>query len=359
MNQKKLAFIPQLDSFRFIAVSLVMLSHWLPGLIINRVPNGVIGVMFFFVLSGYLISTNLLYAKESIDAGLLTRGQAFKTFYIRRTLRIFPLYYFVIIVVFLLNSNIFNGHIVWYLAYIPNFLFFKIQSWEGVFAHLWSLGAEEQFYLIWPFLIFFIREKYFKYLFPSMIAMSVLCKLCLYFYMPSNKFSEILTINCFDAFGVGASIALITVKKKDYNFLIDKMFWVYLIGMAVVSTIVYITGLLFLFRLSVSIASALIILKASKGFVGVSGKILDNSILQYFGKISYGIYIYHNFAPWLMRCIRGKENRYPIPIPTFPMNWLHSPVLLMAMQFLLTIALASVSWFVIEKPILNLKKFFT
>ncbi len=360
MDQKKLSFIPQLDSFRFIAVCLVIISHWLPGNIINRIiPNGFIGVTFFFVLSGYLISTNLLYAKESIDAGYLTRGRAFKVFYIRRTIRIFPLYYFVVISVYLLNKNIYDGHIIWYLTYLPNFLVFKEQHWMGMLSHLWSLGAEEQFYLVWPFLIFFIREKYLKFLFPGIVLASVLCKFCFFIYIPENTCTSALTISCLDAFGVGASLALLTLKEKQNDFIFsNKNFWLYFIAMVITSAIVFINGIIFLLGFCISIVSALIIIKATKGFKGLGGKILDHPILLYLGKISYGIYIYHFFIPWLIRCIRGQEITYPTVIPVFPMNWLHNPFLLMGIEFLVLIIIASLSWFLIEKPILKFKKYF-
>jgi peptidoglycan/LPS O-acetylase OafA/YrhL len=64
----RLSYLPQLDSFRFFAVFLVIVSHWLPGNKVNNIPNGFLGVTFFFVLSGFLISTNLLLTKQKITS---------------------------------------------------------------------------------------------------------------------------------------------------------------------------------------------------------------------------------------------------------------------------------------------------
>jgi peptidoglycan/LPS O-acetylase OafA/YrhL len=120
---KHLKFVPQLDSLRFFAVLLVMIAHWIPNNPVNRIPNGYLGVTFFFVLSGYLISSNLFYLKISIDQQELQLPSAFKIFYTRRTLRIFPLYFLVIFLTFLIIPKIFMGNFIWYVTYLPNCAF--------------------------------------------------------------------------------------------------------------------------------------------------------------------------------------------------------------------------------------------
>ena len=128
-NIKRLDFVPQLDSFRFFAVILVIIAHWILGNIINEIPNGYIGVTFFFVLSGFLISSNLLYVKEGIVASKITKLQALKIFYIRRTLRIFPLYYFALFALLLLLPKIYNDNFLWYVCYLPNIYFYHELHW--------------------------------------------------------------------------------------------------------------------------------------------------------------------------------------------------------------------------------------
>jgi peptidoglycan/LPS O-acetylase OafA/YrhL len=144
MGIKKLGFIKELDTFRFIAVALVMISHWVPDSLVNKVPNGFIGVTFFFVLSGFLISYNLLVTKKQIDEEYrITPGKALLNFYLRRTLRIFPLYYLVIIILFISNRNIFERDTIWYVTYSSNILSFLDQEWHGMLSHFWSLAVEE------------------------------------------------------------------------------------------------------------------------------------------------------------------------------------------------------------------------
>src|SRR5919199_444493 len=96
-------YMPQLDSLRTFAVLLVVIYHWFPiGEGINRLPNGAIGVMIFFVISGFLITRILLENRKQIDEGNTTISHTYRNFFIRRVLRIFPLYYLVITLVLIL-----------------------------------------------------------------------------------------------------------------------------------------------------------------------------------------------------------------------------------------------------------------
>ena len=358
-SQKKLPFIPQLDSFRFIAVSLVIIAHWLPNNLINHIPNGFLGVTFFFVLSGFLISTNLLHYKKSIYKGQLTIPESLKIFYFRRTLRIFPLYFFVLILIYFGSKNVFEGKAAWYFLYVPNFLVYKEQHWPGMLSHFWSLGVEEQFYLLWPLLIFWFPWKWFKYLFPGIVMLSLLSKLFFYFYEAKGFFNyyDAIPINCFDAFGIGGMLALITVEKGTYNFLEKGKFRLYLTGAAIISVIIFFSGLPFLFGISISVLSALIILKACEGYKGWIGRILNLPIILFLGKISYGLYVYHNFMPWLLRCIKGEEYEYPLSIPHFSMPWLQPKMAVIA-QYVMLLFIATFSWYILEKPLNNLKKYY-
>nr|WP_236065459.1 acyltransferase [Niastella soli] len=352
-------FIPQLDSFRFIAVSLVIIAHWLPVNSINQIPNGFLGVTFFYVLSGFLISTNLLYSKKSIYQAQFTMPQGLKTFYFRRTLRIFPLYFFVLILIYIGNKNIFEGKTEWYFLYISNFLVYKEQHWPGMLSHFWSLAVEEQFYLVWPLLIFLFPWKWLRYLFPGIVILSLVSKLLFFFYSTKGFFNyyDAIPINCFDAFGIGAVLALITVEKNTYHLLAKGRFRLFLTGALIASILIFLARLPFLFGISVSMFSALIILKACEGYKGWIGKILNLPIILFLGKISYGLYVYHNFMPWLLRCIRGEETTYPLNIPHFSMPWLQ-PKMAVGVQFAMLLVVATLSWYTFERPLNNLKKYF-
>lgn len=357
---QRLQVIPELDSFRFFAVVLVIISHWVPGNIINIIPNGFIGVNFFFVLSGFLISFNLLCTKRDIDNRKISILSAFKIFYIRRTLRIFPLYYFVLIILYLIIPAVFNGSFSWYIGYIPNFLFYKNQHWGGMLSHFWSLGVEEQFYIIWPLFLFLIRWSWLKYAIPGIILLSIFFKMFFYFYYPHTLFYDTLPISCFDAFGVGAFLAYrtITNNSSDPEMESKLSFKKALLLFLSLFLFLYVSKISFLFGISISLLSFYLIKQAIVGYKGFFGGLVSNSILTFLGKISYGLYVYHNLIPWLLRCLTGKESAFLAVLPVLRWHFLDHPLPLLIVQFILLVLIASLSWFLLENPFNKLKKHF-
>eukprot|EP01136_Pigoraptor_vietnamica_P044419 Opistho-1_new@21151 len=161
-----LKYYEGLDVLRAFAVCFVIIAHWGPSKFRSEIltfifqkiiPDGLFGVDLFFVLSGFLITSILLNAKDNANGNRMT---IIKSFYIRRALRIFPIYYLLIAIVYLLNDQSVKDHLIYYLSYTSNFLTFKLRDW-GSISHTWSLAVEEQFYLIWPWIIIFIPKKTF------------------------------------------------------------------------------------------------------------------------------------------------------------------------------------------------------
>ena len=159
--------IPGLDGLRAIAFLLVFAFHT------DYLQFGWVGVSLFFVLSGFLITGILLEMKNS----LATRDYFFK-FYGRRFLRIFPLYYFYLILMTVLAlwlisisyrplyMQIFLDQVWYAVFYVYDFFFGTIYSEFTFFLdHFWSLSVEEQFYIFWPLLILLVPEKSRKKLF--------------------------------------------------------------------------------------------------------------------------------------------------------------------------------------------------
>lgn len=142
-------YFPQLDGLRAISVLLVLAIHMRDDLF--RPLNGHLGVIIFFTISGFLITTLLLREER-------TYGRAsFKGFYIRRSFRIFPLYYLALLVFSVLvllgfadNAGDYGQRLVFFLTYLNEF------ASPGTFGHSWSLGIEEKYYLVWPLLAFAI-----------------------------------------------------------------------------------------------------------------------------------------------------------------------------------------------------------
>jgi peptidoglycan/LPS O-acetylase OafA/YrhL len=169
-------FYPALDGFRACAVLMVFAQHYILSMMNGLWQWGWAGVDFFFVLSGFLITGILFDTRESTHR--------FRNFYIRRTLRIFPLYYGVLLVLFVLTPLLhWDWNVTWiywpfYLENYVRFIYVHAFAQSGgqlesltstvVFldrpirlylGHFWSLGVEEQFYLVWPFVVFAVKDR--------------------------------------------------------------------------------------------------------------------------------------------------------------------------------------------------------
>ena len=138
----KNSYLIQLDGVRAIAVSIVMLSHFVPYHLIRFVPLGSMGVNIFFVLSGFLITRILIKSKMENELKKDSTSYYIKQFYFRRTLRIFPIYYLTIFVLFLIHIIPDKAHLYWLLSYLMNIKFSLPNVWEsnyfGHFNHFWS-----------------------------------------------------------------------------------------------------------------------------------------------------------------------------------------------------------------------------
>ena len=162
--------IPSLDGVRGLAVALVMISHFtmgvrpvarLDGWILHTGLSGWIGVDLFFVLSGFLITSILLDTRAE--------PHYFRNFYLRRTLRIFPLYYAILASTLVLPPllwssaanwawlSVIAARAPWFWTYTAN-VDIAVHGWDvaGVLGHFWSLAVEEQFYVVWPALVWLV-----------------------------------------------------------------------------------------------------------------------------------------------------------------------------------------------------------
>jgi peptidoglycan/LPS O-acetylase OafA/YrhL len=329
--------MPQLDGIRAFAVIFVILSHWFaPFTSSGYIPYGELGVMLFFVLSGFLITGILLRYKYGIVTKQNTTGFYLKKFFTRRALRIFPIYYLTIALVLIFSPAIFEGQAIWHCLYLSNFYFVLVKhEWQQPVSHWWSLAVEEQFYLIWPSIILFVNHKYLS---TCILVLIVVAPIFRQLVLPDTYMYKYLTPSCFDALGIGALLAL--HYEKIEHVLTTKR--VYVLIILAMLTVAFFTKYTFTFsratdRLFMSLFAFLLIFKASKGFTGVLGAILTHPVIIYIGKISYGLYLYHKLLPLF------NYNNYPVA----------------GMQLLriaLLLSIASLSYFLIEKPILRFKQ---
>lgn len=355
--------INSLDSIRTIAVLLVIMSHWLHFSYIQVFDLGAVGVNVFFVLSGFLITRILLENKKEAEKKRINKLSIIKNFIIRRSLRIFPIYYLTIFILFLLSyktGTSIKQDFEYYATYSSNIMFFIKQGWDGKLSHLWSLAVEEQFYLIWPWLIIFIRQKYLKYTIIFMMILGIMSNYILAFIFPHHILFDILTPTCFDAFAAGAVLSYLMVYKKDFAPTFTK----WLSWLAPVCLLLFVFSSLFQFntiiphRTLISVFS-LYLIAFTIQFQGsvLHTVLLNNKALIFLGKISYGIYLYHNFMPWIWQAIVNKLNQFNLHIPLVNayMPGKFGGALVLLERFALLVLISWISWILIESPINKLK----
>jgi peptidoglycan/LPS O-acetylase OafA/YrhL len=215
---------PQLDGLRGIAVLLVMVYHFIDLLAPSyRPPGGAaewcwaiagagwVGVDLFFVLSGFLITGILFDTRDG--------GRYFFSFYLRRVLRIFPLYYGILAVLLLVVPLVrvpeSAGYQVllerqgWYWAYLTNWLIAGQGDFGAVPAgYFWSLAVEEQFYLVWPFFVLWMKRETLLRLCTALVVASPIVRLVLLACGTSPAALYVMTCTHLEPLAVGAALAL-------------------------------------------------------------------------------------------------------------------------------------------------------
>lgn len=348
-------FFDRLDVYRFLAVGFVLLSHWL-GFVTKYINIGEFGVIMFFVLSGFLI-TNSLIASIS---NTITERKVILNFYIRRFLRIFPIYYLTLFVFyFLFHDKVLEAYISYFLLYGSNFLTLKLQQWPSYFSHFWSLAIEEQFYIFWP--LFFVPLFRKKWGGGARVVL-LLVALTIYLLFSYSKFNNVFflmnTLYSSIAIVVGALFSWFWNFKRSLLISLEmRYFLVFGLVFFGVSYLYYRSFYFNLFFLVHSILlSVCLILFLIRNNSAITGDwFWKNKRLSYLGKISYGIYVFHNFVPFLFYKV-GLDRQTFMNGSTF--GYIVYYIVYPPAYAVVTFLLAHFSWKYFESPINNLKKRF-
>jgi peptidoglycan/LPS O-acetylase OafA/YrhL len=351
MNNKH---FKQLDGLRFYAVLMVIVGHWLQFQWTNPILLGLplaYGVTLFFVLSGFLITRILLMQKDLIQGDQQASRLLIKRFYWRRILRIFPIYYVLIGIFYVFDYEDIRAVFPWLATYTSNIYQSTFNEYLGHFSHFWSLAVEEQFYLIWPFLMVFVPQRKLQTVICLTIIIALISKMSCFLFLDKWMATAYFTVNCMHALGIGAFLAFITLYRPEWTVRLKQSKWLYL------SVVVYILLNLvqrqfhliwykevfdeFVF----AVVMALVVLRASNGdFKGFMKFLLEAKFALYSGKISYGMYIYHAFVPALYYWIT----------PYLGIQSTDKTVIFLG-TYGLTFLIAAVSWHLIESPLMSLK----
>ena len=335
-----------------VANHLVLAAPLPWGRVQRLLYTGWVGVDLFFVLSGFLITGILLDAKGG--------PHYFRNFYARRVLRIFPLYYGVLVVA-ILTLTVLTPHAPmlrlqgWLWAYATN-IKIAASGWVFIagrlqFHHLWTLAVEEQFYLVWPAVVLLLSRRSLLWVCAVVFVLSPALRIVL--CLKGHSIAAYVSTPCqLDALTVGVALAIL-VRSQAGRRLLDKLL--------VPAALLCLVPLAFMFRYggldhnlmnryTVSLGSTLLAATFCWAiWSAVSGgrvRFLDFAPLTWIGGISYGIYVLHPFC-----------------LEVAPRNlFARSPMLsLIAFDVIglgLSIGAATLSWHLFEKHFLRLKRAF-
>lgn len=364
--------IPVLDGWRGVAVLSVMAYHlwpWQNGHCAWFTSYGWMGVDLFFVLSGFLITRILLAARE--------QPHYFRNFYARRTLRIFPLYYAVVLAVAVLwpmlgphrqPARQVLPHAAIALTYLTNLWQCWHQAWYTVqppfrMGHVWSLAVEEQFYLIWPVVVLLaVDRRWLLAACAACVAIAEASRAVLWVHGVNPIVPFVFTPCRLDGLAIGAALAVAATQPRWTEMALRASriaLWVTLPMMLLIglrshgldhnnSRLVRTVGMV----ISAPLCASALFLTVTAGRGSWPNRTLNFSPLRWFGKYSYGLYVYHGLLmAWL--------HVHVLALPWWHSRWLPSAELceFLAMAGICTV-ISVLSYHFFEQPLLRLKRFF-
>jgi peptidoglycan/LPS O-acetylase OafA/YrhL len=312
---------------------------------------GWLGVDLFFVISGFLITSILLRAKGNPNAA--------RNFYIRRVLRIFPLYYAFIAVAIALTGVLPLGLTgsyqsqLWNVTYLNNvgLVFRGFDAIGGFFHHFWSLAIEEQYYLFWPWLILFTRRKTAARTCVGLFAASIVAR-CVAVSTLGSYAGYMLTPARLDGLVCGSLLAL---ALPEIERQLTRRSWIFVAGAISFCALFALRGGLSVedkFVVVIAPALAAIVFTAILGKVLLSRKqhrFLELTPLRLIGRYSYAMYVFH--VPLINLLILSGLPRGRILGMSLPYQIAFTGLVTVA-----SFAVAAVSWHVFEKHFIALKE---
>lgn len=327
-----------------------MIEHFGSYLLTLLPSCGYYGVDLFFVISGFLITLILLKSTGTL-------GKSFKTFMGRRVLRIFPVYYMALAVLWLFSFENTRDEILWLLTYTWNYRAAQITD-ENPLFYLWSLSVEEQFYVFWPPIVLCLRGKPRCLMTVTMFLISVS-----YAQLISNIFPTLSTYNYTGLINRMGSLCLGAAGAVAFrrNWIPRRMLtsvWLEVLMWCVLAWAFFATTSLRLPFLG--LCSLMLVLKAVQGdfaFAPIRWA-LSHPWAIFIGQISYGIYVFH----WPLGLTLNEYVFDPIWLnidfatlgPFEKLRW-HSWVIKFPLYYAIIVGVAGFSFRYIESPLLNLK----
>jgi peptidoglycan/LPS O-acetylase OafA/YrhL len=366
--------LPALDGLRGLAIILVLIEHFvrlqpatlLEGIVCRGAAVGWVGVDLFFALSGFLITGILLEAKGG--------ERFFRNFYLRRAFRIFPLYYGCLLLVFfgLPHLGVFGPDETrnllhtqgWFWSYLSNVMIARAGTLAvSPMQHFWSLAVEEQFYLVWPLIVWLLPRRRLKAVCLSALLGSLAIRMTLRALGEPGAVLYVLTPTHLDPLAAGAWLALVAREPGGLDWVkarVPVALALGLLGIAAIMLTAHGPVVETLAMQSVgypllALTCAALLAGALTGPVSSPlGRLWRSKVLGFFGRLSYGLYVLH---PLLLLLVAWRG---------FDVAWfaqragsqLLGQVVFAGLMTALSAGVALVSWHAWEQPFLRLKSRF-
>ena len=339
-------YFHQLDALRGIACIMVLFHHLVPGAS-KYAALGPLGVRLFFVMTGFLLVGNLLQQVERGNA----RGPVLRTFYAKRAIRILPVYLLGFFAVLFAGAEAAKAVWPWIATFTLNVQMGLTGEWPGNLSHYWFLATSEQMVLGLALVILWLPGRY---LVPALVLMFVGAWLhrwigtewglqpMMVWYSPFSSMDSIAIGALLGIFQRSKPGELAALVRKP---LVGVLAWVALLLAAFIRLRLSQTPFIHLAETLEAIFFAWIIIRAAIGFEGPWGKFLSSPVLVYTGMVSYALYIFHplvhSFVFWAFRGLGLDAARA-------------NPALIVT-TFILSYLAATLSWYLMEKPLAALK----
>lgn len=366
-----------LDGVRGLAVLAVMLLHFTVFRPVGALETGLervlstgwIGVDLFFVLSGFLITGILVDTRDD--------PHHFRNFYARRTLRIFPLYYAFLLLLFVVlpalhgdyaAEHAANDRRIWLWTYLGNVL--MAQGWDAMpshTTHLWSLAVEEQFYLGWPLLVYFARGRWLTRLCVGTFVGAILTR-ALLATQDASAAAYVLTPARMDTLAAGAFVAVLLRQQgaDAVRRAVRPMLWS---GLALVAIALGWSTTLdgaspfaplafgtqtFGYPGIALVFAALVAHVVSAGPARLLPRLLSRPTFRSLGKYSYGLYMIHVPIRNIVRLLLERRGGLPV----VGGSQVPAQLVVTLAGIAISFGLAYLSWHLFEKQVLKPKRYF-
>ena len=289
-------YVKEFDGWRGLGICFVVLAHYFPVYFIGSW----VFMEMFFVMSGFLITGILMDSKS--------KPKYYKNFILRRVLRVFPLYYLALIILFFLipaswmQLSYYRHHQVWFWTYMENWLF-SVEGWPPgkALRHFWSLAIEEQFYIVWPLVVWMFSPK-------------GLVRFCIFLFFFSfifrntgmyigfvNPFPYVATLGRMEGIVLGAIIAVLARTNKS---ILEKFSYPVTLIAGSLSVAVFLyartmhmdysANYIINYTLVDLFFAGIIVMTMCKNELLNLKKLLNHPVLKQLGIMSYCIYIFHH-----------------------------------------------------------------